>query len=246
MVVVLIPFCNGGLGIHKYWTRIFRTNPVPADGWHQSNKIQGSIKGTVMNGASLVAGQIGNAIFIDGNNQYIDYGIHQNECFYDQDECAEGVTFALWFKVHSDAVISTAIDTGATHTQSGEVYMAYIRNHDLKLSIKWDQMYDFYKVPNFLLLTWIHVTFTWDRRIGIRAFLNGCDADPTNSKGYASRTPREKARVKTYSFTVGTGKNGTFEFGQMALDEMMAWNDVLEPSQIWQLFIQGGTTSTVL
>ena len=99
----------------------------------KGNKIQGSINGTVKNGASLVAGKIGNAIFTDGISQYIDYGMHQNECFYNQDVCAKGVTFALWFKAHSDVITFTAIDTGATDRDSRGVYLRYFKTRDLKI-----------------------------------------------------------------------------------------------------------------
>ena len=207
----------------------------------KGNKIQGSIDGTVKNGASLVAGKIGNAIFTDGISQYIDYGMHLNECFYNQDVCTKGVTFALWFKAHSDVITFTAIDTGATDRDSRGVYLRYFETRDLKISIKWDQKYDYYRVPSFPPLTWIHLAFTWDRQSGIHGFINGCDADTTDSKGYASRDLRQQAIHKTYRFTVGTGKNGTVGFGEMSLDELMAWNNVLEPAEIWQLFIQGGT-----
>ena len=173
------------------------------------NKVRGSIDGTVKNGAPLVAGKIGNAISTDGISQYIDYGIHQSECFYNQDACAEGVTFSLWFRVHSGSDTSCAIDTGATSKSSTGVYLRYFINRDIKLSIKWDQMYDYYKVPNFPLLTWVHLAFNWNRRIGIRGFINGCDADVSDSKGYASRAVRVNPITETIKFTVGTGKNGT-------------------------------------
>ena len=209
------------------------------------NKVQGSVDGTVKNGASLVAGKIGNAIFTDGISQYIDYGIHQNECFYNQDACAEGVTFSLWFKVHSGYATFSAIDTGATSQSSRGVYLRYFVNRNIKISIKWEQMYDYYKVPNFPLVTWIHLAFTWTRQDGIRGFINGCDADVTDSKGYASRTIRDDPITETFRFTVGTGKSGTEGFGRMSVDELMAWNNVLGPAEIWQLFIQGGTMHPV-
>ena len=209
------------------------------------NKIQGSIDGTVRNGASLVAGKIDNAIFTNGISQYLDYGMHESECFYNQDACAKGVTFALWFKAHSDVVTFTAIDTGATSRNSRGVYLRYFKTRDLKISIKWDQKYDYYKVPGVPPLTWIHVAFTWDRQSGIRGFINGCDADATGSKGYAWRAPRNDAIRRTYKFTVGAGIDGSFEPGEMSLDELMAWNSVLEPAEIWQLFIQGGTMGPI-
>ena len=210
------------------------------------NKVQGSIDGTVKNGASLVAGKFGNAICTDGIRQYIDYGIHQRECFCNQDACAEGVTFSVWFKVHSVSASSvSAIDTGATSRSSSGVYMKYFPNRDIKLSIKWDQMYDYYTVPNFPLHTWIHLAFTWTRQNGIRGFINECDVDVSDSKGFASRTIRADPITETSRFTVGAGRSGTLGFGRMSLDELIAWNNVLEPAEIWQLFIQGGTMQTV-
>ena len=205
----------------------------------QGNRMQGSIDGALMNGASLVAGKIGNAIFTDGISQYIDNGIHQSECFYNQDACIEGVTFSLWLIVHSDSATFNAIDTGATKRNSRGFYLTFRLNHDMKLSIKWEKMYDYYKVPNFPLLTWIHPAFIWNRHHGIRGFINGCDADVTDSKGYDSRAIRDDPITNTFRFTVGAGKSGTGKFGRMSLEELMAWNHVLQPAEIWQLFIQG-------
>ena len=205
------------------------------------NIVLGSIDGTLMNGASLVSGKIGKAIFTDGINQYIDYGIHQSECFYNQDACGEGVTYSLWFKVHSGFATFSAIDTGATSQSSRGVYLRYFVNRNIKLSIKWEQIYHYYTVPNFPLLTWMHLAFTWTRQNGIRGYINGCDADVADSRGYPSMAFRDDPIIQTFTFTVGTGKSGTVGFGRMSMDELMAWNNVLEPEEIWQLFIQGGT-----
>ena len=209
------------------------------------DQIQGSISGTMMNGASLMRGKYGNAIFTDGNRQYLDYGIHETQCFYNPDVCTTGVTYSLWLKLLPNTVTFYALDMGGNNFNSRGVYIKFYPDQDIKLSMKWNLKYDYYRTSNFPLLTWTHVAFTWERAAGIRLFINGCDADVNNDKGLSSRDPRSYRRTRTYKFLIGADKNAIRTFGKMVLDDFIAWHDVLEPSQIWELFLQGGTINQV-
>ena len=209
------------------------------------DQIQGSISGTMMHGTSLVQGKTGNAFFTDGINQHVDNGIHENQCFYNPDVCTTGVTFALWLKALNNANTFFAIEMGGSDYDSRGLYLKIQSNQNIKLSMKWDLKYDYYRAPNFPLLTWVHVALTWERAGGIRLFINGCDADVNNDKGHSTRVPRSHQRTITNRFVFGAGKNTTAGFGKMTLDEFIAWHDVLEPEQIWELFRQGGTINQV-
>ena len=209
------------------------------------DKIQGSIIGTMMNGASLVKGKNGNAIFTDGNRQYLDYGIHNTQCFYNPDVCATGVTYAFWLKLLPNTVLFYVVETGGSSFDARGLYVRGYPDKGIKLSMKWNLKFDYYRASDFPYLTWTHVVFIWDRTAGIRLFINGCDADVNNDKGLSTREPRIRPITKTYRFLIGADRNSTRSFGKMALDEFIAWHDVLEPGQIWELFLQGGTINQV-
>ena len=61
--------------------------------------------GTVVNGAQIVPGIVGNAIeFVDANDEFIDYGPIREPCFDDMDQCAKGLTITFW----TDTIFTTS------------------------------------------------------------------------------------------------------------------------------------------
>ena len=209
------------------------------------DQIQGSISGTMMNGASLVRGKNINAIFTDGNRQYLDYGKHITQCFYNPDVCATGVTYAFWLKLLSNTVTFYAVDTGGSYYSARGLYVRGYPDKGIKLSMKWNLKFDYYLASDFPHLIWTHVVIIWERATGIRLFINGCDADVNNEKGLSTREPRSRRITRELKFMIGAGSDATRTFGNMALDEFIVWHDVLEPDQIWELFLQGGTINQV-
>ena len=56
----------------------------------------------------------------------------------------------------------------------------------LKIAAKWAAKFDYYKTTNdWIEDQWTHLTFTWAAGNGFRAYLNGCDMDADDSRGYA-------------------------------------------------------------
>ena len=60
--------------------------------------VHGSMSGVMTTGASLVAAQVGNGLYTDGQTGHINYGNHYTECYHIPDMCVQGVTFAMWIK----------------------------------------------------------------------------------------------------------------------------------------------------
>ena len=209
------------------------------------DQIQGSISGTMMNGASLVRGKNGNAIFTDGNSQYLDYGKHITQCFYNPDVCATGVTYAFWLKLFPNTVTFYGVDMGGNDYGASGLYVKCYPDKGIKLSMKWKLKFDYYPASDFPYLTWTHVVFIWERATGIRLFINGCDADVNNEKGLSTRERRTRPITRTYKFLIGADADATRTFGKMAMDEFIAWHEVLKPDEIWELFLQGGTINQV-
>ena len=60
----------------------------------------GSLNGTLMHGATVIPGMFGNAIYIDGNTAFVDFGIHTSGCFFNPNECDSGMTMSFWLRIH--------------------------------------------------------------------------------------------------------------------------------------------------
>ena len=105
----------------------------------------------------------------------------------------------------------------------------------LRISVKWATKYDMYHgYVGWIVDQWSHVAITWAAGQGIRAYLNGCDLDADDSKGYAY-TMRRTVGFSTWSPFNLMGPSGT------TVDELYIWHVLLTSHQICQLYIQGGT-----
>ncbi|CAH1803007.1 unnamed protein product, partial [Owenia fusiformis] len=63
------------------------------------NTLQGTnINGTLYNNPQVIASKVGRGLSLDGNNQWVDLGMHENECFGDLNLCSMGYTLAMWIK----------------------------------------------------------------------------------------------------------------------------------------------------
>ena len=106
----------------------------------------------------------------------------------------------------------------------------------MRISVKWRASYEYYYHPVMEMPAdqWLHVAFTWAPGKGIRAYLNGCDMDVVDSKGYHSVVDRGTPFSEWFPFML-TAAAGT------SVDELYIWHDWLSSRQIWPFYIQGGT-----
>ena len=111
------------------------------------------------------------------------------------------------------------------------------------ISAKWENEFDYYVTNRgeWVSGQWLHLTVTWKTSEGISVYLNGCDMDPGSKKGYAYTNPRSKPVARWYPFKVGSGISGWRDDDGTTVDELYIWHATLDPMQIWQLYIQGGT-----
>ena len=56
--------------------------------------LKGSITGTIVAGASLVSGKVGNALSTNGVDQEVRFPKNLDKCFHIPDRCTNGSTFA--------------------------------------------------------------------------------------------------------------------------------------------------------
>ena len=200
----------------------------------------GSISGQFIGGASLSTWNLGKALYVNGIGQYVDLGQHETQCFYNPDVCDEGSAFSAWIKPQQLDVYSTIFDTGASDSSSSGYYFGTLGQTDLKVAVKIADVFYYYIFTagdNWQLNHWIHITFTWERNDGILFYINGCNTDAGDSRGYAYTIPRSAAWTGYKSFLIGAG----IGYIHMYMDEFYIWHTALTPNAVWQLYSQGGT-----
>ena len=197
----------------------------------------GAINGVLHGGASVIHGKFGTALRINGNKQYVDYGSHLDECYHNPDKCTDGVTFALWLNVH--AYNSIILDTGGMRSYSFGYWLLITSDGSIKVSVKDELMYHQYVAPDFPLNEWVHVLFTWTPSgTGlIHLYINGCDADATNDNGYAYNLARFSTITHTFKFVLGAGEDGSVSFANAHLDDIIHWDQVMGPLEVWQFYL---------
>ena len=201
--------------------------------------LHGCISGVIWGGATIISGKVGSALSLNGNNQYVDYGFHLDKCYHNPDMCRDGVTYSMWLNMH--AYNGVILNSGATFSAGFGYYILVTSGREIKISVKTTTMYYQYMAPDFPLNEWVHVVFTWSlSNTGlIHLYINGCDADATN--GYAYNMARFVSLTLTGKFQLGTGSfNDVFLFADADIDELIFWNQVLQPLEVSQLYIFGG------
>ena len=227
---------------HNYFIFLLPLDPdiaLPME--HEDHGVLlGSISGQFIGGASLSTGKVGKALYVDGIGQYVDLGKHETQCFYNPDVCDEGSAFSVWIKPQQLDVSSTIFDTGASDSSSSGYYFGTLGQTDLKVAVKISDIFYYYIFTageSWRLNHWIHITFTWDIHDGIRFYINGCNTDPDESRGYAYTIPRSTAWTGYKRFLIGVG----FGYIRMYMDEFYIWHTALTSNAVWQFYSQGGT-----
>ena len=68
----------------------------------ENGNLIGSINGTVIGGAGLVVGKKGLALYINGDDQYVEFGCQGNTCLGSISLCAHGRVSAFWMQPTDD------------------------------------------------------------------------------------------------------------------------------------------------
>ena len=203
--------------------------------------LHGSIDGELRGGASIIPGKFGSALTLNGNGHYVDYGYHLDKCFHNPTMCRGGATYSLWLNVH--AYNSMILNSGGADSAALGYYIMITSGPKFRISVKTKTTYHQYTAPEFPLNEWVHIVFTWvPSNIGlIHLYINGCDADVTNEKGYAYNVVRVKPISKTFKFILGKGRFYRRTYAAFAdIDELVFWDQIMGPLEAWQLYIRGG------
>ena len=200
----------------------------------------GDVQGVMIGGPSLIPGFNGNALYFDGNTKYVKYD-RQDTCFWDPRECPQGMTFASWMIIFSDQTdtITNIFDSGGS-TKSSIGYNIVFKSEEasLSVSVKTDLHFFYYGMilNKHLLSNWIHFVFVWSPELGIRLYIDGCDADNENQHGYATMEPRDRSVRELNHLFVGA-KRTLENYAHVTFQEIQFRYITLSAFEIWELYI---------
>ena len=180
----------------------------------------------------IVPGKVGSALRLEGAE--LDYGRPNTECFYDVSLCTNGLSVSLWVKFYARAIEQMILD-GSGYYQETRGMSIYQTNEQLGVHVFHDNTGYMRRATYEDLFHWQHIVFTWNVSIDILLYLNGC---PTG------RNPLHFPIIPksvTSNFKIGGNHwGGAAQRGNIALDHVLMWYDVLTPEEVWQLYVQGG------
>ena len=183
---------------------------------------------------SLVPAKVDSALRLEGAE--LNYGRPNTECFYDVGLCTNGLSVSLWVKFYAISTRSHMILDGGGYygdTKGMTVFRAgvgvisvniYDDNNQYNGKAWYDDWFH-----------WQHIAYTWKASTDILLYLNGCPV--TLQPGREPRGPV----LTPADFKIGGNLwGGAAERGNIALDHVLMWYDVLTSEEVWQLYVQGG------
>ena len=206
----------------------------------QGSTLKGYIDGDIEGSASLVPGFHGNALYIDGKQgSRVAYGVHTDGCFFDPDQCSQGITFSFWLMLRERlSAYKLLFDNGGCWSK-GVGYCLYVSSDDtIRMATKEENGYYVRVMPEPTINEW-HFFITTAIKGDIKMFIDGCDSEPY-SRAFAN--DRDEPHTEDYEFSIGDWASlpagGTV--AHFVLDELMVWYRVLDKEDVWNLYVQGG------
>ena len=205
----------------------------------ESGVLLGSLPGSLNGGAQLVTGRHGNALYTDHSSSfdYVTYALDSNHrCLQNPSWCDSGVTFSMW-------LMNLPGNAGGYFTVLNSVGcstwgIGFCGGIDHRFWLKfYDDFWGYrYRIPAFDVGKWQHIVFTFKPNEGINLYMNGCDTIAYRIKeGYELVSPHNPyPGTKSSSLRFGGGSRYA---AHMLLDHVLIWYDVLNVTEIWQLYL---------
>ena len=212
--------------------------------------LQGSISGNVIGSVTTASRNADSGIEFDGVTGYVDFGMHDGNCFQSPDACNAGVTFSMWLRAGDNSGTVVPLDTGSYNVGKAG-YCMKLSNRALMVFVKFvsDNGRHRYELDGFNQYDqqrWEHIVWTWHSTQGIRVFLNGCDTDPGGKKGRLTYTVLDWMVLSNgVPFVLGARARGFSRKANMELDDLYIWNQVLTENEVWRIYTNGARMSAL-
>ena len=193
--------------------------------WHSTAYGVG-LNGALDGAPSIVAGQSGTALSLNGKDQFVGLGRFENRCFGNLTLCVEGYSLAFWITMglkQSDSANKLHYFNTGAHLKDGEgiaIYRSFGKMHAImRTSIKeWE-------ISKALARrVWYHVVLTWKEGEGLKLYINGDLAEHDRVWRY-----RESSRrLRPFLLGKSSGSVNSDDYhGEVTLDDIAFWNRVI-------------------
>ena len=197
------------------------------------NTLVGHLNGTVLGGINMVAGVWGKALYIDGQPGFrVEYGIHTEGCFFDPDQCDQGITLSLWLRFQGRPSGFRMILNNGGCWPRGIGFCVYVVNDLMFFGIRRRSREDFYgfNINGYTDYQWHLVSFL-NLNDDTKMYINGCKM---SSKASYNNKPRGRPYDDNATFYIGDWSV------DVAIDHLLVWYSVLTAEEMWNLYVQAG------
>ena len=208
-----------------------------------SGFLHGSIPGFVSGGITIASRDRGSGLEFDGG--YVDYVMHDGACFHTPDACSAGVTYSMWLWIGVNSSKVLVLDSGSLGRDKAG-YSIHWEKQELRVIVKFGQRSKHqYTVKGWIQDRWEHVVWTWHPTKGMEFYLNGCNTDSGAKKGWFSRRRIGNVQPSNTPFVLGANSRTHNAVGNMKLDDMYIWNQVLTEHDVWTFYVNDGVMASI-
>ncbi|KAL5005761.1 hypothetical protein ScPMuIL_016919 [Solemya velum] len=165
----------------------------------------------------LVEGKIGAALRLNGNNQWVDLGEHQDTCLGNLDNCHHGITIAMWFYAHRLRSNTYFLSTGKNGIT------LYYHRRQLKVQAKttsrtWETGTDEVEAQE-----WYFLEISWDPETGLELYLNNGLMGASSEYSVNSLSIPDDLMLARFYIGRGNIDMGAALYGDATFDELEYW-----------------------
>ena len=203
------------------------------------NTLVGYLNGTLERGVSMVTGVWGKALYIDGQpGSRVEYGIHTEGCFFDLDQCDQGLTLSLWLRFQGrPSSYQIILDNGGCRPYGIGFCVSAVNDRMFftKRRRSQEEFYTFY-MKGYTDYQWHLVSFS-NLNDDTKMYINGCKM---TSRSPNINKPRQLPYNENSMFHIGDWAVNGGSAPHVALDDLLIWYSALTAEEIWNLYMQAG------
>ena len=198
--------------------------------------LMGPQQATLNNGATIIPGMIGAALYTQGNGAYAEFGNLPFDCLHHPDSCVYGVTLTFWVKFYSwpTDTYKFVIHSGGCRRDFVGLCVSQNTNY-LGFVTRLSRMGYQVRIRNIALHIWHFISISFkDERLLF--YNNGCSIPLIFTSSWVRNYPRTTSNT----FTIGSMLDREQHSSHIALDQLTIWDVELSADDIWELYRLGG------
>ncbi|GFN82964.1 neurexin-2-alpha [Plakobranchus ocellatus] len=171
----------------------------------------------LMNGAAIVRGRLGGAVYMDGRRQYVNLGRHYDKCLGNIDLCRHGMTLSVHLRPGDLRRDQTFL--------AAPTFRLYYESGMLKAEFMGENRTWRTESSGLREGSWQRVTLAWHQMKGLSMYIDD-ELASRDDRGFPVRGGREEP--ETGVFYVGRSLQSDRETATGLVDELQVWYDDLE------------------